>query len=902
MTQLTITNCEKEQIHIPGLIQNFGLLVCVDTAELRIEQISENVEFFLGKSASSLLGESLTSLISLKEFEAVQTRLLLKKEDLPFRIPLTLKKFDETTESWMGFIHRHEKQFIIELERAVDVGGEPFFIKIENSISEIQSANSLRVLCEVSTREIQRLTEYDRVMIYRFDPDWNGEVIAESRSSHGLESFLGHRFPGSDIPPQARAVFLSNWIRMISDVDYVPVPIVPVLHHATGLPLNLGQAFLRAVSPIHIQYLKNMNVGGTLTISLIKDGSLWGLISCHHNTPKFINYDMRASCQFIGKLVSSQLGYKERITDTLELQRLQTIQSSLIKSMNREDDPVKGLLSDSSNLLGVVGSKDVSACIRIDGEWVLLGKTPTPTQIDRLVDWLQLHMTSTEEHAFHTDHLSSLFPEAESYCDVASGLLAVSIPKTDKNFIIWFRPEVLQTVTWAGNPKKHVEKLADGTFKIEPRLSFEAWKETVTSRSLPWRSVEIKAALELRNSILSIDLRRQFRLEQEARAEAERMSKEKGDVLSTVSHDLKNPLFSIDLIMEWFDKRYQHSDFSSLKSQAVLEDTRNVLSKIKVSTKRMQRLIEDLLDVAKIEGGTFSLDSKSKDVTIVIIDAVKLLTPHAQVKNITLETRTPPSCRRMVDEDRLVQVLSNLIGNSIKFTPSGGLITVSLDGRENDILVTVRDTGGGISPDHLPHVFDRFWQVLATRKMGTGLGLAICKGIVDTFGGKIWIESKLCEGTTVSFTLPIVVQSHQAPLHQVEKRDEKVVPMKILLVEDDASIRSTLRELLEMEGYQCKEAVDGLEAKEILEQDKSFELLISDFRMPRWDGVQLLEWCRLNNIHVPVIFITANADLFTREKLALQDCCAALLKKPVSLDDLLKEVELARIRKHHRDC
>jgi two-component system, chemotaxis family, sensor kinase Cph1 len=754
MSDITISNCEKEPIHIPGLIQTFGILLCVDTPELKISQISNNVEQILGRTPSSFLGQSLKSLISVQDFESIQVQLSSDKEKTPFRQTFLLKKDNGTSDRWMGFVHYQDKKIILELEKHSEQNFEELFHATEASMAEIQSALSLQSLCESATREIQRLTGYDRVMLYKFDPVWNGEVIAESRSGTGVDSFLGHRFPGSDIPPQARAVFLSNWVRTIPDVDYTPIPIIPTLHPQTGHPLDLSQSFLRAVSPFHIQYLKNMNVRSTLTISLIKDGQLWGLIACHHSKPRLIAYDARATCQFMGKLISSQLDLKEKIEDTARIQKLHSLLASLEKSMNREDDQVKGLVNYSPNILDLFGTKDVSAALRIDDQWTLVGITPIIEQINRLADWLNIETRKTSQPLFYTHQLSRLFPEAKDYTAIASGIIAVSIPKTDRSFIIWFKPEVVQTVTWAGNPTKSIEKLADGTLKIEPRSSFESWKETVTSQSVAWTKPEIAVATDLRNSILSIDLRRQFNREQRVRAEAERISREKGDVLATVSHDLKNPLFSMDLIIQWFEKKYRDASHSELRSETFSKDIGSVVSNVKTSTRRMQRLINDLLDLAKIEEGTFSLDLKHSDVCSLVTEAVNLLQPQTLAKGITLKSICPSDIYRLLDEDRIMQVLSNLVANAIKFTPEGGQISVLVEVRGEELRVSVCDSGAGIPADHLPHVFDRFWQASETNKMGTGLGLAICKGIVEACGGNIWIESKLGRGTSVSFTLP----------------------------------------------------------------------------------------------------------------------------------------------------
>jgi chemotaxis family two-component system sensor kinase Cph1 len=748
--ELTVSNCEKEAIHIPGLIQPFGLLLCLSESGLRIDQVSSNVEKEIGRSVDSLLGQPLSTLISVRDIDALGS---LQRFEL--------KKGDGVIEPWSGVVHREGKNWIIELEkRAFDSSSESNYIsRVEGIISEVRAAGTFKSLFDASVREVQRLTGYDRVMMYRFDSAWNGEVVAEARSGTGVESYLGHHFPATDIPPQARAVFLSNWIRMIPDVDYVPVPVVPALHPDTKAPLDMSLCFLRSVSPIHRQYLRHMDVRSTLTISLIDGEKLWGLIACHHSVPKLIGPDIRSICRFIGKLVSSQLHPKEQNQDFEYGAELAEANMSLVATMAKEEDLVLGLVNYTPNILALAGTRGIGAAIRIDNEWTLAGRTPSVQQIDELSHWLSERMgpsgTEGEGEVFRTDRLSSLFPEASQYSDIASGLLAIQIPKAARCFVMWFKPEVLKTVTWAGNPRKNVEHMPDGSLKIEPRASFEGWKEVVRCQALPWKAVEIDAALKLKYSIVSIDLKRQFEKEKTARAKAERVSREKEELLATVSHDLKNPLAAIDLMMQLFEHKYEKADLGTISSARLLEEVTAAHTKVKSSTKRMRRLIHDLLDIAKIDESGFVLDLKQQDISELFSEVLNGLRPFAEEKNIQLNVRLlEQACPAMLDEDRVIQVLSNIVGNALKFTPAGGVITLAVEKCDQETVVAVEDSGVGISADHLPHVFDRFWQAQKTSSTGTGLGLAICKGIVEAHGGKIWIESTLGHGTKVSFSLP----------------------------------------------------------------------------------------------------------------------------------------------------
>jgi chemotaxis family two-component system sensor kinase Cph1 len=756
---VNLTNCDQEPIHIPGFIQPYGLLLCLDSASLQIEQISQNIESALGRSVESLLGQPLSCLIPTRQAESIQSR--LQEGDgvsLPLSSPLEFKKSDGTSETWTGHFHRREKRLILELERPDPLPLENKYLlsMFEHSTSLIFKTNSQKELCEVTAREIQRITGYDRVMIYRFDSDWNGEVVAEARSSNSVPSFLGQHFPATDIPSQARAVFLSNWLRMIPNVAYVPSPIVPKLNPRTQRPLDLGHAYLRSVSPLHIQYLKNMKVGSTLTISLIEDEQLWGLVACHHKEPKLLDPDLRYICSYMGKLVSSQLRVKiERETSTLQ-NRLVEIHAALANSMLQSEDLVKGLVNYSPTFRELTDCHGAAVALSSDGEWTLIGNTPTMEQIDHLSIWLSQYLDRTHSEVFHSDCLPLQFPDASAYRDRAAGVLAVRIPEGKHNFLLWFKPEVIQTISWAGPPNKNIEKMPDGTLKIEPRLSFETWKENVTNYSKPWSTIEIKAAMELQHSIMALNLRYQVKREREARTQVEQEIKDKKNLLATVSHDLKNPLSAIAMNLQLFEHQYRKLGEFPIDAKEVLSKASAMHARIGSTIKYMDNLLQDYLGVSKADSGTLSLDIKTNDALKLADEMVEMLQSLALKKQIQLtRISKEEACLINLDEDRIKQVLSNLISNSLKFTPPLGLITIRITRREKDLVFSVEDTGPGIAANELPHIFDRFWQSGINRERGVGLGLAISKGIIQAHGGRIWAESTPGKGTQMSFSLPL---------------------------------------------------------------------------------------------------------------------------------------------------
>ena len=729
MATVDLKSCDLEPIHIPGSVQPFVSLVAFKEGSSQIGWWSEDFPSHpMARAASSVSAMSPTSLFG----DALA--------GADHHAPATIQ--DRDGRKWRVTSHAHDGNTIVEIEpwaeesieavRALQLG-------ITQMVSAMQDAASLQELCDAGAASVQQITGYDRVMVYRFHPDAHGEVIAEARNP-ALPPFLGLHYPASDIPVQARAIFLANWLRMIPDAHYEPVRLVAA--SADLGPLDLSRAPGRSVSPIHVEYLRNMEVRASLTVSIIHRGQLWGLIACHHCAgPKTPGPEVRSACELAGKVVSSLLGIKrDQETAALRASARQKLRE-LVQRMAAEPDLTAALLGGSPSVLGLIASIGAAAAVYHDDHWKLVGQTPTLEQVRALAVWLR-----AEGHdVFHTDNLAASYPPAEIFSAVASGLLSVSIPKGDGNFVMWFRPEILQTVKWGGNPEKPA--FADERGALQPRNSFAEWKQSVRMKAAPWQEWEIECATELRSAILAADLRAQFRKEQHARVEAEAANQAKQDLMAVVSHDLRNPLNAIVLSLALLRR--------SLETKQVAPADR-MLGSIERATTRMKRLIEDLLDVARIESGNVELAREPADCAELLREAADILAPLAADKSITLRLVEPQGAlRARCDRERVLQVLSNLAGNAIKFTEDGGTVTLGAHQQAGEVVFRVADTGPGIAPENLSRVFDRFWQAKETRLQGTGLGLAISKGIVSAHGGRIWVESEIGRGANFMFSLPL---------------------------------------------------------------------------------------------------------------------------------------------------
>jgi light-regulated signal transduction histidine kinase (bacteriophytochrome) len=410
--------------------------------------------------------------------------------------------------------------------------------------------------------------------------------------------------------------------------------------------------------------------------------------------------------------------------------------------MEKESDLVDGLVQYTPRILDLVDAKGV-AITGMDGGWRTLGETPSQSQLYDLAIWL------SENHAqtpiFFSSSLANEYSSAKDLKDSASGILALKLPKSSIDYIFWFRPEVIQTITWAGSPEKSVS-FESGTARLHPRKSFSEWKQLVQFNSLPWAEWEIEAAQKLGHSIISIDLNRQFKREMEAREIAESANQQKEHLLAVVSHDLKNPLTSLKINIALIQKTMPPDSAKKFGG---------VLSGIQRSLERMTHLIDDLLSITKLEAGTDTLEIRAHSAVDLLKDTFDLHYPIASEKGIRLliDPEIPNDCNIFCDRERMLQVFSNLVGNAIKFTSDQGIVRLSLKILENDVVrFGVTDSGSGISQENLKFIFDRFWQARQTQRLGTGLGLSIAKAIVEAHGGNIWVESELGKGSTFYFS------------------------------------------------------------------------------------------------------------------------------------------------------
>lgn len=500
--QGALAACESEPIRIPGLVQPHGMLIVLRQSDLTILQISESVLDLIGIHPTDLLHQPLSSLMDRTPVETAARKLGDRAPRLLNPIPIRINANGKAFE-FDGIMHRSGRTLILELEKHVgkgqyNVGFGGFYEAIRETTANIMQADDLESIFNVVCSNVRSFTGFSRVLIYKFDEEWNGIVVGESRD-HQTPSLMHHRFPASDIPKQARELYTVNWLRLIPDVNYTPSKMVPTDNPLTGQPLDMSNCVLRSVSPVHLEYMRNMGQMASMSISIMKGQKLWGLIACHNPEPLYLRYDVRVAAEFVGQMVSTQIIAREETTESDYRLQLKAIYDELLGRGGSFNNVLSTLKSNASNLLALVDAP--GAALVFDETISLVGTTPSLSQVQGLVTWLN----KKDESLFSSSALSKEYPPAADFVDRGAGILAVQIPHVRSGMIIWFRPELKEQIPWAGNPDLSKVMSTDG--RIHPRSSFATWLQTTSGMSRKWLQSHLAGADQLRSALISLVVR-----------------------------------------------------------------------------------------------------------------------------------------------------------------------------------------------------------------------------------------------------------------------------------------------------------------------------------------------------------------------------------------------------------
>jgi chemotaxis family two-component system sensor kinase Cph1 len=738
---LDLAGCAAEPIRVPGAIQPHGWLLVQEVASGRLVAYSDNCEQLTDVAS----GPAQTAAL-----QAIADDLRLQSptglsDGPPVSIGVTVvgNRSLDATRATAGSLA------LLELEPASPQSGTqaPMYSLARRFVPMLQKAMSVPELAGLAAAEMKQLTGFGRCLVYSFDSEGHGNVLAE-RADEGYDSYVGHSFPASDIPSQARDLYLANHIRLIPDANYRPSPLHFVDPAWGPAALDLSFAQLRSVSPIHLEYMRNMGTLASMSVSIVVRGRLWGLISCHDRAPRGLGLEARFACEHLGRLLSLQIEAKEDNAEVEMRHDLSRLTMQIVSRLGESDATLQGIVDASSLLLRMAQAS--GAAVVFDEQCWHVGVTPSDEHILATAEWI----FSLGAEIYESDSLRASGAPFVDDLENTAGVLAISLSQVHRHLVIWFRPELVRSVRWAGEASKEV----DNRGRLHPRQSFKSWEESVRGHSAPWLESEIAAVAELRQSLIGIVLQRaQERAAAAGRLGRVTLAKElaeqansaKTHFLAVLSHELRTPLASISNAAELIARN------------AVLpEKLANLVPMIKRNVAIEVRLIDDLLDLSAVSTGKLNLSVEPVDMDALVAQVAEMLRHDVVAKDLQLAIE-PSRWTGSVPADpvRMQQVLSNILRNAIKFTPRGGRIRVVNQAFGDHFVVAFIDSGVGIEADALSRIFLPYEQASVDtyqRFGGLGLGLAIAMGIVESHSGRLEVASEGRDrGATFTLRLPL---------------------------------------------------------------------------------------------------------------------------------------------------
>lgn len=748
--QVMITNCESEPIHIPGSIQPFGFLLAVKMVDYSIAFASKNCEAYFQVPLNEIIGKNLHLFFDAEEIKAFTSQYKFDGSEMerPFVFSLNGKLYSTSA-------HKSSDTIVLEMEPFAEEHAQlpDLYIQTKRFAYHTERSDNLKNLCRDIAKETKLITGYDRVMIYRFDNDYNGEVYAESKRED-MEPFLGLFYPHTDIPAQARELYLRNHIRMIADVGYVPVPLFAKEENGgSTITLDLSHSFLRSVSPVHIQYLKNMGVGASFSISLIHNMKLWGLISCHHDTPKYIPYYARLAAHLQAVFLQSQIDVRQ-VADEFELTKEINRKLQDLSERFAKEQPIisnEPTLQSLKNLLNAEG-----IAIIHKGNLFTEGIVPSKVEIRLMADWL---FKNIKNENFSTSRFSDDYFPAKTMSNSVAGICYQQLDLLPGNAIFWMRTEMQTTKLWGGDPNK-ARLLNEENNLLTPRKSFAAWSESVKFQSTEWLRPELNAAaaisLVIQRQLHLVDLMEEEVKYRSLNEKLQKANEELANMNWISTHDLREPLRKIQIYASFILEKY---------SNEIPEAASANIVRMQASAAKMQKLIEALVSYASLmyEDARFEPVDLNSVIKAVVMD----LKEEIEEKGATIDIGTLFIVKGI--SFQLQQLFVNIISNSIKFANQDVPLIVKISNtKTTDNPATIKgemprqwfkisfnDNGIGFNNSSKNDIFKVFHKLHANQYRGSGIGLAICKKIVESHNGNIFATGALNKGARFDIYLPM---------------------------------------------------------------------------------------------------------------------------------------------------
>jgi chemotaxis family two-component system sensor kinase Cph1 len=711
-----LTQCVREPIHLLGGVQSYGALIAIRAGEIAVT--SANAERMLG--VAGLVGAPATRLLDVDQLAALE-ELADADTGQTAMMPVTTTaeagagRFDVT-------VHRCDGMLVLEFEPAGAAHDFPaIYTPIRQALIRLQMAATVVEACRAAVREVRAITGYDRVVAYRFESlDGAGEVIAEDVADGG-EPWLGLWFPASDIPPQARRLYERNWIRVIADVDDATARL-------SG-PLDLSMSVLRTVSPFHLEYLRNIGVRSSMSVSLLSGGRLWGLIACHGRTPTTLTPQVRAACEFFGVALSLHLAALREREQAAARDRSRTLIARLLETASAGPSGVWPLDPD--------GMARVIACdavlIRAEGRVTVHGADPGPELVDALL--------AAVPHAgsmWHSDRLGEDVPALAALSPRVCGALVLP-SGPDGDLIVWLRGERTVSRRWATDPAEPVVPGPHGR-RLTPRGSTAVFLASVRGRSLPWSSNDLAMAVELGRAVVGIAVTHARRVSV-LNGELSRSNVDLDAFAHAAAHDLKEPLRGIANTATFIVED---------TADELDEVTARRLASIQRLAERMDELLNALLYYSRL--GRTELHRRSLDLSEAVTRALEVAGPRLREAGVSIGM-PGPGTTVTADPVLFDQVLVNLLVNAAKYARPDGPRLESVTGGPE---LVVRDNGIGMPPHLREQAFQLFRRLhpATAGYDGSGAGLAIVRRIVERHGGQVWAEDSPGGGTTIRATFP----------------------------------------------------------------------------------------------------------------------------------------------------